>query len=369
MNLFIFNSKRKFGWYSSLFLVFYVSLVGSFFTFCLRPSQFYWRAWEFFDDIVFQIPSKRVWVGKELGDQSRNYLLHFQNHKDTVVSCNEDGFRSTSFHSKNYPISVFGDSHIWGSGLADQETIPWMLGEMLQVPTFNAGRGPFQILKDLSYPKVSHSKIIIEIMAEHLLEEQHYSFEQIKTEPYSRRIKDLKYTNYLSVHPKRYFILSRMARYFDPNHWFNELMSSRFDDYMMPKGRLAKMEISDEHLKNVLEHIKTKAQFLKRMGHTYVFALTPSRGLLLAHKQDENDISIEQRISRFFRENGVHYVDMCDLFRNVPNPKELYQPTDSHVSSGGARLMAKALKEYILNLARTEEICLSELVSESDSQL
>lgn len=365
MNLFTFNSKNRYRYYSSVFLFFYVSFAGSFFAFCLYPSRFYWRAWEFFDDIVFQIPSKRIWSGKEFGDQSRQYLLHFQNCKDTIVTCNKDGFRSASLSAKKYPIAVFGDSHVWGSGLADQETIPWLLGEALHIPTFNAGRQPFHILKDLSYPKISQSKIVIEIMAEHLLEDGAYSFEEIKIKPCNKRINEPSYRNCFFIHPKRYFVLLKLYKYLNPIHWINELTHDRCDNYMMIKNQISKMNVSSQYLQQVLHHIKEKSILLKGMGHHYIFALTPSRHLLLAHREDDNNISIEKKIAQFFKENGVCYVDMCEIFRNTPNPKELYQPTDSHISAKGAKIMADALKQYILSLEQTQEICLSELFSKT----
>lgn len=352
---FIFSFNKKYKIYMLFFITFYLAFIMSFLIFCIKPSLFYYRAWEYFDDIVYRIPSNKKWKDFEYGDVSRKYLVHFQNKRKTIVSCNEDGFRSSGFNCDNYPITIFGDSHVWGSGLSDNETIPWIVSKELNIPVFNAGRSPFRVFKDISHPKISKSKIIVEIMAEHLLVKESYVSQEAKINTYNKRIQDLNFFNIFSISPKRYFIFLKLIKWFSPSFILNEMKSDYYDNYWTPKDQLFSLFIPEEHFMKVLNEIKERSQVLKKMGYIYIFALTPNRELLLAHKKDDKDILREQRIVDYFKKENVHYIDMCSIFRKR-DPHDLYQINDSHISPKGAKLMAEALKEYILSLDKKSEI-------------
>ena len=163
MSLFIFNSEANFRKYFLFVLVFYVTYFFSFGLFIIKPSIFYWRAWEFFEELGFCIPQKLEWNGYEYGDASRRYIYSFHNKWTTQVSIDHEGFRSVPFRSDSYPIVIVGDSNTWGSGFSDEETIPWIVAKKLAVPVFNGARKPFTLLKMINNPRIkgdeSYSRI------------------------------------------------------------------------------------------------------------------------------------------------------------------------------------------------------------------
>ncbi len=232
-NLFIFNSNKRFKKYFSLTLVFYTTFYLSFILFMFFPSMFYYRSWEWFEEIVYKIPYKSIWKGHEKGDASRRYIFHFQKKWKTTVSCDKEGYRSTFMKCEKYPIAIFGDSHIWGSGLSDEETISWILSKNLNLPVFNAGRDTYAILNLITNKKISKAKILIEMIAQRHL--SIYPLQKIELGEPPLRIYKPNFFNFTKIHPKRYFLFLKLFYYFDLNKFQNDKHANDLDDYLMNK--------------------------------------------------------------------------------------------------------------------------------------
>ncbi len=119
--------------------------------------------------------------------------------------------------------------------------------------------------------------------------------------------------------------------------------------------------MNENLLFKVLDHIIEKSKFLKKLGYVYIFSLTPCRSLQLSCTKDQKDIILEKKISEYLTKNGVHYIDMCKIFRNYPNQKELYFSNDSHINPAGAQLIANEITYYINSLNEKSVISLLNL--------
>lgn len=120
----IFSSKLRCQTYLIFGLSFYALYLICFILFIVNPSIFYYRAWEFYDEVGYCIPNKLKWNRVELGDESRQFIYSFQKKWPTQVSVDHEGFRAVPILTDTFPILFTGDSHTWGSGLSDEETIP-----------------------------------------------------------------------------------------------------------------------------------------------------------------------------------------------------------------------------------------------------
>lgn len=355
MNLFTFNSRRKFRWYSSLFLVFYVSLVGSFLTFYIKPSLFYWRAWEYSNEIPKIFSNVNKWIGQESGDLTRRLVRGPLGKHHTVVSWDGDGFRSIPVKNQKPPIAIFGDSHIWGSGLSDNETIPWIVSEELKISCLNAGKYPYQIFHLLHQNKFEKTKIVIEIFAQHLILE-----DMEKADPLIFKNKDERNDkiSIFEVSSKRYFIFNKIFNFFCSTKQFKSF--DAFYKYALKSFA----SIKNDHILRNLNHIKAKAEVLQRLGYIYVCGFTPNKPTYYCPENLDLIINQENFISAYLKNNNVKYIDFIELFRSHTNPKSLFQYEDSHISPKGAKLMSNEIVKCILDLDRNNDICLSELFSE-----
>ena len=146
----------------------YLALGASALCFKLNPQWFYWRAWEYFEDIVYhnkEVPP--VWQGPERGDLSRRNFLYFGESHVTRVTTDQDGFRSTPALPGPYRVAFLGDSTIFGSGLSDRETLPWRLAQELGVRVFNGARQ--DITQVLGRKDLGQVKLVIEGRTERAL--------------------------------------------------------------------------------------------------------------------------------------------------------------------------------------------------------
>ena len=92
------NPKQYF--YRFLFLTL-TPIIGPFILFYIQPSWFYYRAWEYHEDLGFKDPVLSTWVGHETGDMSRTHFFYYQEGKETTVTTDQYGFRSNRFKDQS----------------------------------------------------------------------------------------------------------------------------------------------------------------------------------------------------------------------------------------------------------------------------
>jgi hypothetical protein len=236
-----------------------------------------------------------------------------------------------------------GDSHTWGSGLTDAETIPWTLAEQLKVPVFNGGRTPDTLFQVLNNPKVKNSTLIIELVAEHLVDKTLFRDDFVPSPHYSGK---KSYMSLFDIHPKRYFLPLKILRYLNPFNIYNELSKKNLDNMMVNQKRLSSLNLSEEDLTQAVANIQKRADRLKQMGYTYVFGIIPNRAFLLSNNKDPKTQDLQNQRSHLLN-SSIHFIDLHKVFTEWANPQELYFPSDSHVNTKGAFLIGTSLANYV----------------------
>jgi hypothetical protein len=330
-----------------VFVAFFITYFISLLLFIVKPTLFYYRAWEYFDEMGYHVPKKNIWQGYETGDMARRYIYSFQKYWPTRVSVDEEGFRSVPFPSNSFPIVIFGDSHTWGSGLSDEETIPWQVALQLQTPVFNGGRLPFTLSKMIQNPRLKESKIIVELVAQHLISKNVFAHDDFNTTEHEVYAHEKSWKHYFKVHPKRFFIPLKILRNLNlTTNIFNELTRFKVDSFIIPYKKKYTYALKENDLETAIDNICNRSKTLKAQGYQYIFALVPSKVLQLGHQIDRRDIAQEMVLANALKEREVDYLDLCSLFRNV-DAQVLYLTTDSHINPMGAKIIADTLTHYI----------------------
>lgn len=364
-NLSTFSSKRVFGHKKYLFfpLFFYASFFVSIALFLMNPSLFYWRSWEYFDEIGYKIPNKLKWEGYEKGDGARRYIYSFQDSWKTIVTSDNEGFRSVPYPADKFPILIFGDSNTWGCGLSDDETIPWLVATHLNVPVFNGARFPYTLTKLLNNPRLKEAKIIVELVTQHLLNQYIFRGSDSVQPNFEVYAKEKSYSNFFDISPARYFIpLKCLRSSLVKFNFLNEFNVNKIDIYSIPHDHKYSLNCSEENFELAIEKIRKRAALFESLGYKYVFGLIPEKGVHLGYYLDENDQTHEKALSKILQEAQINYIDLCQVFRNFEHPRLLFLPTDVHINEVGAAVIAREVADFLLNTY--PEICLEHALSE-----
>lgn len=348
MNLYTFASKRFHKKYLIILSLFYFLFGLSFFLFLARPQTFYWRAWEYFDEIVYQIPNAKSWNSYEKGGDSRDYIYSFQNRWKTKVSSDSEGFRSVPLQTDKYPILVVGDSHIWGSNLSNSETIPWILSKLLGIPVFNGARHAGSLCNILRHPKLKEAKIIIELVAEHLLDKNGVLFsEEFQLKQYQPYINPKKYSNFFKIHPNRYFIPTKILRHFSVLSFRNELTKKELDTFLINHQIITKLAVTEEAAIKIALNIAKRDRILKSLGYEYIFGIIPYKNFILSKNKAKESIRSQNIFIELLKQKGVNIIDFNKVFRESAQPEQLYFQSDLHINSNGTLLIAETLSSYL----------------------
>jgi len=326
-------------------------LIGSFYFFYIisailffySPNHFYFRAWEFFDEIVFHSKGKKiVWEGLEKGDGSRSFLFQYQEAWQTRVSCNEEGFRSVPYIVNSYPILILGDSHTWGSGLSDEDTIAWKISEKLKVPIFNAGRAHGQLEKIIDKSCLQKTQLIIEFTASQYINQDIYK-EPFIPKSYIPLTQDCK-PWYEVVPPKRYFLPYKLFRYCSYPVLKNILLPTQLDEYQVPWTYYDSRTMDD--LEKAIINLTNRAQSLKKLGYEYVFVPVPSKHIIQAKEVNQFALDFHEKLVQGLLANGVHSINLTSLFREKRD-QGLFIKTDSHWSKKGVEIASEEVIAYL----------------------
>lgn len=109
-------------------------------SYCVAPKLFFFRAWEYFNVLVYTGFEPHSDTFLESGDSARDFL--FQRYLTaTRVSINKYGNRRQFIDDETVPnILMLGDSQLFGSGVTDIDVITWILSEKTGVPVYNGAR-------------------------------------------------------------------------------------------------------------------------------------------------------------------------------------------------------------------------------------
>jgi hypothetical protein len=341
---FIFNSvaSKRFFRYSALLICgFYLFLFVSVFLFIFDPVMFYFRSWEFFDDIVFHSPNRQIiWDAPEKGDLSRKHFFRHQESWRNFVSCDADGFRSVPFQAESYPILVVGDCQTWGTALSDNQTIPWKLAEALNIPVYNAGRVPFTLTKVIKHSRFSQTKLVVEIVTAHLINQDLFS-EPFRVEEYQPLMKEEIHPIF-SATPRRYFLPYKWLHFFS----LKNLLSL----FPIQSDREAFVENkTDEVMEIAIDNICKRARGLQQMGMQYLFIPIPQPYYAKCSDAEYKGLgSIAEWYTKLIgklKERNIHAISFDSLFRE--HGAKLFFESDSHINEYAVDLMVSEISRYI----------------------
>lgn len=362
-NLFIFSSEKRHKKYLSFAFVFFGLYWACFLLLVCKPSIFYWRAWEYFDEVGWLVPGKTKWEGYEYGNEARNYLYSFQDKWKTTVTCDEEGFRSVPIQADKYPIVVVGDSHTWGTALSDDETIPWQMAQKLSMPVFNAGRRPFTLCYLINNPRLKEAKIIVELITEHIVQKSIFNHPDMDgtrfdTKDYVIYAKEKSYCNYFKIHPKRFFLPLKLVNGLNfKRNLKNEMKRFAFDPFLIKPSdhHSVKKSYFKDDLDEIVQRVSERSETLKNLGYIYVLGLVPTKLDYLCYHEDPLDCQTESLFAQKLSEKGVHYIDSCAVFRKHKNRRLLYFRTDCHSNEVAAEIIAELAATYLKE--KFPEIC------------
>lgn len=321
--------------------------------FLYRPSLFYFRAWEYFSEIVYPNRGKpSVWIGYEKGDMSRNYLFRYQDDKYTYVSSDRDGFRNVPFPSNNYEILTYGDSHCWGSGTSDHETFTWRLANKLDVPVFNGGRQNYLDIL-LNRSDLRNAKIIL-----HVIDAFHVRIKELF--PYDMMVKEYQplRNDAIPVAVRRFYLPSILNQTIKRMRYdllsgsnlgyymTNGIYIVPFSEGLLNQNYVVKDPQYDDDFISQIERIIMFNRHLKALGYTYVLVLVPRRDLIYGHPVDNFSKEYFPKMIRKLEQEGVYAIDLQGTFL-AHKREEPYFRTDTHWNARGTEIAAGYVADYL----------------------
>jgi hypothetical protein len=317
--------------------------VGSFVGFVIRPEAFYWRSWEWFEDFPYK--SRQFagrWARPEEGDISWFHLFLYKDAVDTSVTTDALGFRSTPLASRNYPVVVSGDSTIWGCGLSDEETLPYLLSEKLGLPVYNASRT--DLPNALLHPDLQQVKVVVDGRTERKIEGyvfQWYGHVGSEFRPLAHGILD-RWETFFEVSPERYSPVARLSKV--PERLFTDL------EALWNGADVPYLYVEHQHgpadLASAVQHIVARQRWLRQRGIRYLFLPIPAKQTLYKPDVDPYTLSYLRRLYRALRARRVEVVDLLTSFE-VEKERGLFQKYDTHWNTHGVRLAAEVVAEYL----------------------
>jgi len=317
---------------------------GSLAVFLYSPEIFYYRPWEFFGDFGYQVKDMPIrWQRPELQDQTRSNFFLYQRTHMTTATADDDGFRTRRFEAESYPIMVSGDSTIFGSGLSDDETLPWLMAEELQTPVFNAGRTA--LANALAHPAMRGTEIVFDGWTERNIRPRLLTTAAIRLRdefvPFAPR--NLTYMEAVGdIPPQRYSL---------PLIGWTVAKRIYRDIRVLSKGgeqpytflrHVMHAEDLDETVSLIVERDRT----VKSLGKRYVFMPIPAKQTLYAGSIDDYTRNFIPTLVARLRAEGVEAVDLATPFQ-AHKEESLFFPYDTHWNGKGTALAAKEVAAQI----------------------
>jgi hypothetical protein len=315
----------------------YGTLGVSFLLFLAYPQGSYYRAYEYFEEVVYpRWTSSTQWDGLEKGDLSRKYLVRHQESWHTHVSCDEDGFRSVPFASDSYDVLCVGDSFMWGSGLSDNETLPWRLARELNASVFNAACSLESVVKK---PDLQGVKLVVEEVSGHSISGKLFREEFDPAEYQPRRRQRAAE----SISLKRYFLMAKLFRGVEvmlSEAARSAVKKDPVDGYLF-RGDL-EMPADNEGIEEVVLNVVRRGEKLGSLGFRYMIVFVPPKEVIYGNHRAYHHRSALIKLVRRLQERGVDTLDLVEPFLENKD-LGLYFKTDSHWNATGANLAARLI--------------------------
>ena len=157
-----------------------------------------------------------------------------------------------------------GDSFTWGSGLSDEETVPWRLAKILTVPVFNAACPLESVINSGNLRGV---QVIIEEVSAHSISKKLFEKEFIPEEYEPLRLQRAA----KSISVKRYFVAAKIFR------MLQTMLSDVARAILKPEprdGYLFRGDLQIPHdtdgLEEVVRNVVRRSERIRSFGYHYV---------------------------------------------------------------------------------------------------
>lgn len=320
--------------------------IGSLAAFLYSPEIFYYRPWEFFGDFGYQVRDMPIrWRRPEMQDQTRRNFFLYRRVRTTTVTADDDGFRARRYEADSYPIMVSGDSTIFGSGLSDDETLPWLLAEELKTPVFNAGRTTLG--NALAHPAMRGTEVVVDGWTERDINPRLLQERAIRVasefRPFAPR--KLSYMEAVrNVPPQRYSL---------PLIGWNVAKRIYRDIEVISDGgeqpyTFLRHVMYAADLDHTVSLIAERDRIIRGLGKRYVFLPIPAKQTIYADNVDEYTRNFIPTLVGRLRAQGVEAVDLATPFE-AEKDRELFHAYDTHWNAAGTRLAARVLVNTVFN--------------------
>lgn len=314
--------------------------------FYFNPSDFYFRAWEYFEEVVYPFDNiDPVWNRNETSDQTRKHFFYYQDSHKTLVTVDGDGFRSVPFKVASYPIMISGQSMIFGSGLSDNETMPWVLSKKLKIPIFNGGRSSvYNVLKN---KKLTNVKLVIQCKPERVLTSSLYRADF--------KNRDMKYIPLRKYHNKNIFSFLRRIpsdRYLVTSVVRRKVLRAWNDmDIFLGKEKVkdfffANYQLHKTDLFGSVAAIIRQRDEIEGKGMQYIFTAIPSKKTLYANGVDAFNLKYLELLHDLLDQAGVKNIRLYPQFIEHKDDM-LYRRYDTHWNPKGVKLAASVIADYL----------------------
>ena len=316
----------------------------SFMVFIFNPKLFYFRPWEYFFELGYQFQEyDAFWDCEETSDLTRNNFFYYQDPHKTYVSVDKYGYRKNRIPSNKYSILVSGGSTIFGSGLSDNETLPWMLSEKLNIPIFNGGRS--SLFNTLLRDDLKDVKLIIDCSTERNIDSNLFVSQSIKKKFSPIMKNDKRILKDLDQIPvSRYLITSIIFRVF--HRMYNDLivyLTNNHKQYLYINHTF-----NEKDLKDAVKVIMKRKRILSKMGKNYIFVAIPAKQTIYNNSIDRFTKNYIKNLTKLLNENGVETIN---ILNSLEKNKDLglFHPYDTHWNKYGTDIASTVIAKYLLS--------------------
>lgn len=340
--------KRYLKIFVLVFGVVIMSNVFSTLMYLNNPKSFYFRPWEYFDEVAYKVDSiSPSWDGLAKSDQTRKNYFYYQDPHELVTTVDQDGYRSQPQKNGEIEILVGGDSTIFGSGLSDQDTFPWLLSGLVNENVFNGGRS--SLFNTLQKSELDSVSIVIDGVVERVINDGgvfvSYGYKEGDAyQPLSRDEVE-QYDLYQVVPPARYLATSILLR---------KMSQLKEDVFTKISGGEKpwlftnhKMQPSD--LDSAVRIIKQRHEKLANINIRYIFMAVPSKQTIYDDDIDMFTRDYIHLLSETLEKEGVEVINLLAAFDREKDSTQLYRNYDTHWNENGTRIAAEVVAEYLKN--------------------
>jgi hypothetical protein len=305
--------------------------------FFVEPRLFYFRAWEYMSDIVYRVEGAGLeWNGAEAGDLSRASFFSAQESWVTHVSVDELGFRRVPIRAEQYPVAVAGDSSIFGSGLSDDETLPWVLAEKLGAPVFNGGRTSFDNM--LKHPALREVRLVIDMRGEEAIRSH---FTPLEPDRAFQPLRDVQGSLLFAVPPERFLPAPWLMRM--GNRMLRDLFGMNRGDGRGAGWVFSRCHHDPKHLDAVVAAAVALAEQVRALGIEYAFVAVPNKQNIYGRDYgvavDDYTLNFTGTLAAALRARGIPSADLGAPLR-AARDEGVYFRTDTHWTPRGVQVAA-----------------------------